>query len=770
MAAVPELLLALSGHESALFDHDERESAEFVTPAEAALLHRLGRLANLHRALRSHCERIIHSKLGTIARAVAVRIRTAHLDRFTKSIIQFEHRVLRRETDLVAAYDNVPLASVVGHFDDWNRVLEWLWEVLSFICLPDLQESIEQAPSTHSGPALIDFLRHASSTGYVEIESLAKDLSTTAERVSLKQLASLLLASGSDRVNEANFAICSTRISNESPLALEVRPDLLPEYLTADTAASVLFVAMLLRQLQSVSDVSSSRQSMVTRFRRVQSLSALPLPLSRTTLTSAISSLRSTLVRELAEGVLPTQSVLDVLAHLKDYFLVGLGDFTDALVGEADKYMRSRHSHLGMSGHRAAQDIAGLMMTENEITEVLKKTHLAMASTSKSSPTTERSQDWARDTLVLSIPCVPTSEGSSYPRTTSEKMPPRVSYTRSAFDHFLLSTPIRLSMKLQPPMDIFLSSADLETYSSIHSYLLSIRRAHLRLTDLWRWGSLRKTRPVTVINLRNGRYRRVQSQQHSRSRDERRAQYLRHVWSVTATAVYVLTEIGEYLTGEVISNSWQAFLTWATGAQGSKHVSKSFETGYVQARSVLTPLSNMGVSPSTGPQPYAQHHESSLPLDPELLAHAHRQYLSALFKALLLSNESFTKHLQTMMTRVDELVAYLSRLQEIWNRIDLREEGVEETTARQSYAVDSDEVHNELDNTVLRLQKALQQLTSSLQESDAPSSAARPDLDASSTKTGFEPWSNHRVDRLSFRLECRANGVWLKDRMAPVAD
>lgn len=54
----------------------------------------------------------------------------------------------------------------------------------------------------------------------------------------------------------------------------------------------------------------------------------------------------------------------------------------------------------------------------------------------------------------------------------------------SLFRNMLFSVPAMLSMELLSPLDMVISPCDLHMYSCINSYLLSLRRAHIRLTDL----------------------------------------------------------------------------------------------------------------------------------------------------------------------------------------------------------------------------------------------------------------------------------------------
>ena len=81
-----EVLLALSGHPSPLFDKNTTgdnlsyDGVPLLSPSERALLESIGKLSELHRQLRNQLDAIAASHHSTICRAVANSIRQAHLN------------------------------------------------------------------------------------------------------------------------------------------------------------------------------------------------------------------------------------------------------------------------------------------------------------------------------------------------------------------------------------------------------------------------------------------------------------------------------------------------------------------------------------------------------------------------------------------------------------------------------------------------------------------------------------------------------------------
>lgn len=87
----------------------------------------------------------------------------------------------------MGAYNIVPLTAVVGHFEEWTRRMEWFLESVEFM----MRGGREKTPCT--GAMIIDRLRSAMKTGYMDIEEAAIDLVTVAETAWLKQVSAWIL-------------------------------------------------------------------------------------------------------------------------------------------------------------------------------------------------------------------------------------------------------------------------------------------------------------------------------------------------------------------------------------------------------------------------------------------------------------------------------------------------------------------------------------------------------------------------------------------------
>ncbi|GME34188.1 Spc97/Spc98 family protein [Neofusicoccum parvum] len=254
-----EILLSLSGHPSSLFDAEKPDSGSPITPAsfpllsppEAELLSNIARLAQLHRAIRSHAQTVSSSHPSTICRAVATAITSSHLAKFQQKILDVEARILKQDASIVGAYNIVPLAGVVAEFDEWTRRMEWYWEMACFM-LP--KESASKSKSKDSGACtgagLIDRLRQEAQTGYPDVEAAALDLSKVAETAWLRQLSAWVLYGRLPTHGMKDFFIA--QIKGEDSIVDYISDSkLLPKFVSARTASSILFIGRSLDQIRN---------------------------------------------------------------------------------------------------------------------------------------------------------------------------------------------------------------------------------------------------------------------------------------------------------------------------------------------------------------------------------------------------------------------------------------------------------------------------------------------------------------------------------------
>ena len=110
---------------------------------------------------------------------------------------------------------------------------------------------------------------------------------------------------------------------------------------------------------------------------------------------------------------------------------------------------------------------------------------------------------------------------------------------RSLFngDLLLSAIPTSLTLTIAPPFDtLHLSTADVRTYSDINSYLLAIRRGHIRLTELWKQSQLRRDYPTPLGPLGAAPLRGAAVLKVRRERSSKRDHHMRKIWATSSAA------------------------------------------------------------------------------------------------------------------------------------------------------------------------------------------------------------------------------------------
>ncbi|KAJ4416232.1 hypothetical protein N0V85_002356 [Neurospora sp. IMI 360204] len=778
-----EILLSLSGHPSPLLQQAAATSTtpndsplkSALTPPERALLSKLANLSELHINLLSHTARISTSHPSIICRAIATAIRNEHLAAFQRKVLQVEETILKKDAALVGAYNIVPLTAVVGEFDEWNRRMEWLWSFVDLLMkgMKENAESVDQMewegsqphdlthrpaqkgqsssatrrrePPVHSGPMVINRLRELMQTGYKDIEEVVKSLVKVAETAWLKQVSAWVLYGRLPDFGADDFFVWREEDEDGEEQFLCVQ-ELLPKFVTRSTAASMLFIGRSLRQIRAKSVEDSSLRGTDHLSTQLTKLSTLSHPIDPATFSNTITEIRQYLSRTTLAQLLPLSDVEKYLQLLRDFFLLRRGEFAMALTQQADEKMRSRWRRAeNLSAYEKSRDGGGgaaggslgiVLVKEGEVAGVLTRVWQAMGALQGEFQSEEdEGLELARDHVRLTIPKNVTDNSSRVLPTmtpTAAAVAEEIGSLKIAktpFRNLLFSAPTILTMNIPSPLDLFLSPQDVQTYTAINSYLLSLRRAHLRLTDLWKITSLRRHHPAPPCI---GRSRmRVKA---LRDRVEKREKTLRTAWATASAAIFFLGETEAYFQGEVVEGLTEGFEDWLHGGSGNRTLDEKKKDGVDGRRSRASTgrsltrgrgresrLSKrsfgskrtwdddvsmgsyddgddddddvdmvedeshaegdleesdvwLNTAANPPPAPTNSNDPNRQPRDPQTLATAHRVYLRALLRRLLLTLESFTQPLYELLVNIDHLVALMHRLQQVWAAADLEED------------------------------------------------------------------------------------------------
>lgn len=718
-----EVLLALSGHPSPLFK--DSTSAEctstdvpFLSPSERALLRSIGQLSELHRKLRRQVEQITLKHPSTICRAVSTSIQQVHLSRFQDKIIDVESKILTKDASIVGAYDIVPLAGVVSEFDDWHRRIAWYWEMTCFM----QGESLDSAACT--GASLIDKLRSEQQTGFSDIQQAALQLSIVAEAAWLRQLASWVIYGKLPKLGGEDFFILARSGEDAGEPTFYKDRKLLPKLVNLNTASSILFIGKSLHQVRkygraglgqhSSSTGSTVEQDLASSHQRL--LSQVSLPIVPAQLTRSITAIRLSLSQNVLKHLLPMDTTLELLSCLKQFFLLDRGEFAVALIKEANSKLEARQQSMGrLLQQDPVKTLQGLSIKDAEFHQTLSATWKALAS--QDQDLEDDTLDFAQKHISLSKP----SEPDSRPSTSDSIHGAAPDVSTIAFNDLLFPSATCLSLTITSPLDLFITPREVETYSTINTYLLAIRRSQLRLSDLWRRTGARRDRISSIKNLSK-----TENQASStNTRDTKRRVALRKIWATCSAAIFLVSESSAYFEGEIIRESWDHFERWVrTPVQTDEAESSTINASNDSATAVQR--------------------------DPETLAAGHRLFLAALTYALLLNDIHFTRELRSLLGNIDNMISFFNRLLDIQQKLDMENNAGGETGYTTS---EEQRISLELDRARKKVDSDLKSVVNRLRQLDQERIGSGRYLNVGVDESGFEPCKPGGVDRLLMKLE-----------------
>ena len=761
-----EILLSLSGQPSPLFSLQQgkdalaQEDLALLSPPEEALLESVAHLSRLHAQLRTHTSQISSSHRSVICRSVSTAIVTIHLSNFQQKILEVEKAILAEDSLYVGGYGIVPLSTIVGEFAPWTRRMEWLWEIVRFI------QPEHQGPSYGcTGAALIDHLRDELQTGYLDIKEMAVQLVTAAETAWMKQLSMWLLYGNLPLFGQDDFFIQEDlqREEDSGDVQFSMHINLLPKFVSAQTAGSILFIGKSLNHIRAKGKTSRGISTApVTLYQEhIRQLAELKSPMSSSKLSTAVDWIRLSLSQSTLSRLLPLPKILEILTLLHDFLLLGRGEFAVALVSHADSRLEESRRR-GLRRAQAPGALEGLVIKEGDVVTALTHAWAELFSLQKEEDPADEELELARELLRLSIS---DRKGRATTPSHGSSVIPEIS--RVSFEDVLFPIPTCLTAQVRAPLDLFLSSSDIAIYSKIHSYLLGIRRAQIRLGDLWKRTSLRRSHPTPWGPPRSNSAFGQSKLKASRDRDNARIRQMRPIWATASACLFVLSEVGSFFQGEVVYESWDHLRVWIQGNSSSEDSGSETRPGTASSAKPPRPL-KMPSSDRVSSRPASQAGPPSMVRhDPEALTVAHRRYLSTLVQSLLLTDLAFTSALRGLLTSVDRFVALAIRLETIQRNIDLEtDEGV--VDALVDYAYEEREVWQQLRETRDDVQMGLRELVSSLRELDdhrtgdglgltpgtsSPWPGTRPDAGTGPTFSHYVPRQPAGVDRLLMKLD-----------------
>ncbi|KAJ5770438.1 uncharacterized protein N7511_002489 [Penicillium nucicola] len=715
-----EILLSLSGQPSPLFGSQTGKGAvsqddfPLLSPPEKVLLASVAHLSRLHAELREHASDISSVNPSVVCRSVSTAIVGTHLSEFQNKILKVERAILAEDSAYVGGYGIVPLSTIVGEFSPWTRRMEWLWDIVQFI-QPEKQKG--ERPNGSTGAALIDHLRTEAHTGYLDIKKMALHLGISAETAWMKQLSMWLLYGNLPMYGKNDFFIQEDFESEGHETQFRIRSHLLPKFVTTQTAGSILFIGKSLNHIRAKrkTSITGASTAPVTLYREhIEQLAGLKSPMSPVKLSSAVDCIRLSLSQSTLSKLLPLPKILEILDLLHGFLLLGKGEFAIALVSHADARLEeSRRRGLTLARNGPSGKLDGFAIKEGDVATALVQTWAELFALQKEEDQADDLLELARDLLSISI----ISREKERPMTPAQNTNPIADISKVSFEDLLFPTPTQLTAQIRAPLDLFISSSDVLIYSKIHSYLLGIRRAQIRLGDLWKRTSLRRNHPTPWGPPRsNGAFGQARLKA-GRERENARVRQMRQIWATSSACLFVLSEIGTFFQGEVVNESWQHLRDWIEGRSSPTKSAPSSRPGTASSskpQQDSAPISSdngsTGDSLNPGSQTMGRH-------DPEALTVAHRRHLASLVQSLFLTELPFTNALRGILTDIDRFVALVIRLESIQRNMDLEtDEGVVDSMI--DYAQEEREIWEMLRSTRSHVERGMKDLVTSLRSID----------------------------------------------------
>ncbi|PHH77445.1 hypothetical protein CDD82_3498 [Ophiocordyceps australis] len=645
-----EILLSLSGHASPLLQsadtdsHTDAHPLAAATPSERQLLATVARLANVHTQVMALTAQISTSHPSPICKAVATGIKSLHLAAFQHKILQVEETILKGDANLVGAYNIVPLTAIVGEFKPWTRKMNWLLEIVGFV-------TATQKGSTCHGPRLMDRLRDETRSGYQDIAEMALSLLRVAETAWLKQVSAWVLYGrlpGADAA--ADFFVQKT--ADEDFVCIAER---VPSFVTSSTAWSMLFIGKSLNHIGVLRTSSFQLGHVESIYDRARQISSLDLPLSAANFTRTMTLIRRSLSETTLQKALPLIRIVQVIDLLREFFLLGRGEFAMVLTNEAEEQMRGQWPRTTSLAHEESK-VDKVTVNDSQVAAALKKTWVALASMQGQDADEDEQLEQARTMLTLSL-----EKSNSLPPLTAGRglSTEAVGLLESSpFSNLLFSVPVALGLKISSPLDMIISPSDLRLYSCMNSYLVSLRRAHIRLTDLWKMTSLRRHYVAPI-----GAGEDAVAQ---RRRWSTRSSMMRDTWTTASAAIFLLGETEAYLQTEVVRGMWKTFYKWLTGCNAQTEMRDGGRRRTARSDDVAGPDDDgPGESDRQADLVNKPQH------DVQALSVAHGLYLRTLVFRLLLTQASFTEPLYKLLQDIDGMVSQVQRLHSIFTLMDL---------------------------------------------------------------------------------------------------
>ncbi|CAG8624696.1 2839_t:CDS:1 [Acaulospora morrowiae] len=470
-----ELLLALAGLPGDLFtpfpSQTEHTSTfkipsdfPFLHEAEKSSLEQLVVLGNYYRAIVNFLDfqrgrkanyadskHVTSTPTGSFLQALCNALNEVLKD-FHKTVIECETRVLNKEDDMGGV---VPISQIVSAFRVYYII---------FPHLHQLTTEINREPEKYFGCRLLNLIVDKCNTGVPELRAIMLRLLHACHAVMYKHITSWMVYGhlqdpfGEFFVKDVTLRDHDTQVEEFNQSRWHKRfvldESFVPNHIAPDIAKSILFVGKAIATVRNAAKPHEKnyclpRSLNSLHLQHLLELSSRPI-FRQIELENTVDIIRNNVAQWLWQVVLTGDKIIECLEAFRNYFLLGQGDFAISLVDQFEKLAASKHISSKV-----------LKIKEQELNSLLVRASVGTLAES----------DLTFEKFRFKI------------LNKDDEMPP-ITKT-NIFDNYMLDIPLRLEYDIGWPLDLFVTSEDLNKYGDIFSFLISLRRTQIRLQRAW---------------------------------------------------------------------------------------------------------------------------------------------------------------------------------------------------------------------------------------------------------------------------------------------
>ncbi|KAF9946170.1 hypothetical protein BGZ72_000624 [Mortierella alpina] len=261
-------------------------------------------------------------------------------------------------------------------------------------------------------------------------------------------------------------------------------------------------------------------------------------------LTNVIHQIRRDIANHLWVVVQVGEKVIRTLKSFRRYFLLCDGEYGLGLIEVLEEFKRNRLSRLGQFSSATS---ASVSIRDHDLGGML----------SKAAQNTPAQDDPALQSFELRLLKVSKQKDSS-----GDSMDVTPTTPTSIFDDQLLGIPVRLWYTLAWPLDLFLTSEDIEHYGDVFAFLMTVRKAQVKLQQAW---IDVKALTQQMSNRRRGRGaraydKRIKGTDNSSTDYEQEAEMLKYIGTIRSDMIFVVDCLWTYIQMDVIGPTYDSLL------------------------------------------------------------------------------------------------------------------------------------------------------------------------------------------------------------------